>query len=1077
MIASPHGRHPRWGLATADKHWLDLAPLSTEFGLPYGVGVEAKGRVLGMEIYGAHVVTSVEGYGLEIYEIDADAPSIMKVGEYALQSIGDMVLDGTRLYVTSAKAGLEIIDLTDPAQPLQIGGFDLGDRQFNGLILGANDLVFATTQAGLLALDVSDPSSITEIGRSEVKGSYPGPQGIMGYAIERLGDILYVNMGSYGIAVVDVSDPRDIKDLGGVNLDAMPWGFSPREMLVVDDMLVVSTSRSELILFDLSDPQAPKFEGQLEIPGRFTDLVRMGSQMVIASGWAGLIGFNPSALAEAPVFPTARSETPVPLPVEPEADNRLFLPWLSTNGNSTSTAPPDPSFEETFFSGGSTEAVLVHDNRAYVSVGSTIAAYDISEPGKAHRLGQSDAVWGRIVHMAMGDGLLFATSRPDFDQDAFERQNPDWDGDLSKLPPWTVLNVFEIEGDIPVFRSQVVFDDLDEEKIFYSSGLAAHGKMAYVPLVVSVPGSRESVGEYCNYYRQEQEVENGNCGFAILDASQPESPQIHGFHRTLGRVDGIRELNGNLYIHYLQNGSGVPESEFDVTDGLLGLGLSKPTKPDYLGYFGSHYFDAQRPPTFMTAFGDRVYQTHPQSILQTFEIDEAGRPSLFGLDDPDDWRGAERMSGRENSLAWHGLRYLIDMDAKADRLLVLTIGVVDEGEDLAGIDQQDTEYGAHLGLLDVSEPLTMTLADSLTLGGIDLELGLQRAHNFETLSDRGSELDLSPDGRAFLAAGDHSMLIEISTEDDVLAEAGRYAELGKVDCAAGTSEQGFLRRELSDQMSILGLADGGAPAIKASMPISTGLGSCAMAVDGDELLAAVEGGVQHYSLANPLAPAIISRYDFEYSIADMILAGDHAYVAAGGDGVYVLDLDADPTDAIIGHLGSPAQSVDLAFDPLIERLYVAEGPAGISIIDASDPTSLREAGFIQPGGHTQTLRLSAGRLYVYSQDFAARTMRLSVYDAQSAERLDLQILAMSDTESGSSSTAGLDISADGRTILVSDGTGVRRFERPASGEKLIDHGRIETSGPIKSILAGETAAAPWLGIVESGGLSLIEDVR
>ena len=674
--------------------------------------------------------------------------------------------------------------------------------------------------------------------------------------------------------------------------------------------------------------------------------------------------------------------------------------------------------------------------------------------------------------MAVGDGILFATSRPDFDEEVFETR---WGRNPSKLPPWTVINVFEWQGDTLIKRKEVILGNPEEEELYYSTGLVALGRAAFVPLV-DTGGDRSSAYSDCNHRRVESE-DLGNCGFAIVDASVPEEAFVRGFYRRLGRIDGIQALNEKLYMHYRQSGFGVPESEFDILDGLLGLDPSAPIEPRYLGYFGTPYLDDQLPPAFMASAGQRVYKTHPSSIIQTFEIDDAGRPSLLGMDHPDDEEGARRLIRPENTLAWLGLERFIGIEAFAEKLLVLTSDRGFEGGELPG-EGVPSWPGTNLGLVDMQEALDPALLDVISFPDLSFDAGVMRAREHETLADMGSDLAVSEDGRAFLAAGEHAMMIEIGTENNQLREEARYPEIGKVHCAVREGGLTYARASDFGQLSILAPSQSsGIPEIRASVPISTAGSSCVMAISDNRLFAAVDGGLQAYTLDDPLLPEKDVRYDFDFHVSGIQIVGDIVFVAAGSNGIFALDLSRDPSDPLVDHIGSPAYSLALEYDPLDKYLYVAEGNDGIGVIDASDPTDLREVGVIPSTGETMRVRLIDGTLYVLGRALGQGRLYLSVYDPESAARLDIETMVIAEGLQLSGEDIDFDISADGRTIFASDGEGIRRFERPASGEHLIDHGRIETSGPIKAILAGETAGDPWLGVVESGGISVIEEVR
>lgn len=73
---------------------------------------------------------------------------------------------------------------------------------------------------------------------------------------------------------------------------------------------------------------------------------------------------------------------------------------------------------------------------------------------------------------------------------------------------------------------------------------------------------------------------------------------------------------------------------------------------------------------------------------------------------------------------------------------------------------------------------------------------------------------------------------------------------------------------------------------------------------------------------------------------DIVVVGDYGYLAAGEDGVIVLDLRDPPTPEQVNVITTPGPAVQIVHDPARGWIYVACGGAGVVVIDISDPVNI-----------------------------------------------------------------------------------------------------------------------------------------
>jgi len=231
--------------------------LAASFTLPIGVSVHAGA------IDAEHAFFAEEGYGLGV----ADATTLAAVGRYdaalpadlAARDMEDLSVDGGRAYLAAWGYGVLIADLSDPANPVELGRFEF---PFASAIEAHGDRVYvsSTTNGGFFkVLDVSDPAHPSELGSLTTSQTYD---------LTVRGDYAYLVDGSAfgdgGLRIVDVSNASAPNVVGQDTACSEARGI---DVSADGNTTYVACTDGSLRISDTSDKANPVLIGSVMLPG------------------------------------------------------------------------------------------------------------------------------------------------------------------------------------------------------------------------------------------------------------------------------------------------------------------------------------------------------------------------------------------------------------------------------------------------------------------------------------------------------------------------------------------------------------------------------------------------------------------------------------------------------------------------------------------------------------------------------------------------------------------------------------------------------------------------------------------
>jgi hypothetical protein len=187
-------------------------------------------------------------------------------------SPGNVFLQGTRAYVCLEEAGIAILDVSNPAAPVRLGGFDTSGNARDIHVVG-NIACVADMDSGLQILDVTNPGAPVRLGGFATSGQ--------AYSVQQVGNLAYVACGTEGLQVIDVSNPAAPVRLGTFTDGVFPASggyipFSAIRVQVVGKLAYVAFSGAGYFqVIDVSNPASP---------------VRLGKNNVVASTTFQVVG-------------------------------------------------------------------------------------------------------------------------------------------------------------------------------------------------------------------------------------------------------------------------------------------------------------------------------------------------------------------------------------------------------------------------------------------------------------------------------------------------------------------------------------------------------------------------------------------------------------------------------------------------------------------------------------------------------------------------------------------------------------------------------------------------------------------
>lgn len=187
---------------------------------------------------------------------------------------------GDRAFVADGEAGVQILDVSNPASAVHLGGFNTSGTAFNLQVEGHWAYV-ADGDAGLAILDIRNASAPVLVGTLNTGRRVNAVQVSGNYAYLATGGSAIIDGG---LDIVDIRNPAVPVRIGRfATFDGAALGLH-----VTNEMAFLAKSDAGLVILDVSNPTGPALRGQIAGLGSARHVRVVGSLAYLACGTGGL---------------------------------------------------------------------------------------------------------------------------------------------------------------------------------------------------------------------------------------------------------------------------------------------------------------------------------------------------------------------------------------------------------------------------------------------------------------------------------------------------------------------------------------------------------------------------------------------------------------------------------------------------------------------------------------------------------------------------------------------------------------------------------------------------------------------
>ncbi|QTA81703.1 Putative surface protein [Desulfonema limicola] len=596
--------------------------------------VDTPGSANDVTVIGTTAYVADGGSGLQVIDISNPAqPFIIGSVDTPDIAIG-VTVSGTTAYVADGRSGLQIIDISIPSKPFIISSVDTPDWAYCVKILDTTAYV-ADSDSGLQVIDVNIPTNPIIIGSVDTPGA--------AYDVKIIGTTAYV-ADNGGLLVIDISIPTKPVIISSV--ETQGWA---EDVTVIGTTAYVADADKGLQVIDVTIQTQPVIVGSVDTPGWAKDVTVIGTTAYVADADKGLQIIDisnpkqPVIIGSVDTPGSANNVTVIGTTAYVADGNDGGLQVIDISN------PAKPVIISSVETQGWAEDVTIIGTTAYVADSSRgLLVIDISNSAHPIIIG---SVAGSAYGITVNDSTAYVTN------------------DGSGLQVIDIINPAE-----PVIIGSVDIPGL-------SWDVKVRGSMAYV-----------AVGEW------------GDQGLQIIDISTPEQPAIIG---SVGTQDSAYGVTVNDSTAYLANGH----------SGLQVIDVSNPAKPVIIGTV-----DTPGSANDVTIIGTTAYVADGYSGgLQVLDISNPAEPIIVGsVNTPGEAESVTVIGTIAYVADWDSGIQVIDISTPAKPVITSSVDTPGYARDVALTETTayvaDTDEGLNIVPLPIEiSPISLTNIETLSL--------------------------------------------------------------------------------------------------------------------------------------------------------------------------------------------------------------------------------------------------------------------------------------------------------------------------------------------------------------------------
>ncbi len=270
------GRYAFYACLTSMEYGLERVDVTSPFNPTAAGSVDTPGSARSLFVYPS-IAWVADTYGLQIIDLSPPGPyNPYIIGSYDTPGwVQELAVRDNLVYIANADYGLQIVNISDPADPAIEGQYPIDGYTMGIDIEGQYVYVVSYSPDQLSIFNAADPSSPLLEGSLSLPGGYSS-------GIDVFGNFAYVTSWNNRLTVVDITNHAAPAIRGYVTLPGSAY-----RVKVVYPYAYVADFNSGLQIVDVSNPDAPSITGSYDTPGQATDVAVDGNYAYMADGYAG----------------------------------------------------------------------------------------------------------------------------------------------------------------------------------------------------------------------------------------------------------------------------------------------------------------------------------------------------------------------------------------------------------------------------------------------------------------------------------------------------------------------------------------------------------------------------------------------------------------------------------------------------------------------------------------------------------------------------------------------------------------------------------------------------------------------